>query len=244
VNGRSGPPPESGQRTDLGLPLKLGQALEIAVYRSLSNQTTLDFLNFLGAFSYLDQHDDSLLYSKEEPPARLRRGLNDASRLDFLVRHPSGGWGAVEVKNIREWLYPDRDEIRTLIRKAVAFDAVPVLIGRRVPYVTFHILNRCGVIIHQTYNQRFPEAHRRLGEKAAHKDLLGFHDIRFGSQPDTRLLRFLHVNLPTVLPRARDDFDDYKDLLGDYGNGMIPYEEFAARTRRRADGVNEDFDPC
>lgn len=221
--------------------LRLGQALEIAVYRGLSDQSTVDFL---GAFRDLDAHDDSTLYPKEEPPARVSgRGLNDASRLDFLVRHTSAGWGAVEVKNIREWLYPDRQEIRDLIRKAVAFDAVPVLIARRVPYVSFLVLNRCGVIIHQTYNQRFPEASRALGEKAADKRLLGFHDIRFGNQPDARLIKFLHVNLPDVLPRARDDFDQFKDLLSDYGSGAMPYEEFAARVRRRTEGVAEDFDP-
>jgi hypothetical protein len=220
--------------------LRLGQALEIAVYRSLSDQSSLDFL---GAFRDLDAHDDSTLYSKEEPPVRVSgRGLDDGSRLDFLVRHTSAGWGAIEVKNIREWLYPDRQEIRDLVRKAVAFDAVAVLIARRVPYVTFVVLNRCGIIIHQTYNQRFPEASRALGEKAAHKRLLGFHDIRFGNQPDARLNKFLHVNLPDVLSRAREDFDQYKDLLSDYRSGRMPYEEFAARVRRRTEGVDEDFD--
>jgi hypothetical protein len=50
-------------------------------------------------------------------------------------------------------------------------------------------------------------------------------------------------DLPAVVPAARDRFETYKDLLADYGNGVIAYEEFAARARRRAQGVNEDFDP-
>jgi hypothetical protein len=176
------------------------------------------------------------------PPESVITIDRNTQRLDFLVRHSTAGWGAVEVKNIREWLYPDRPEIRALLRKAIAFDAVPVLIARRVPYVTFLLLRRCGVVIHQTYNQCFPDSGRELGEKAAHKRLLGFHDIRFGNQPDARLTKFIHINLPDVLPRARDHFDEFKDLLSDYASGVMPYEEFAARVRRRSQGVNEDFD--
>lgn len=46
--------------------MRMGQALEIAVYRALKDQTTFDTF---GAFLDLDDHDDSTLYQKEEPPS-------------------------------------------------------------------------------------------------------------------------------------------------------------------------------
>jgi hypothetical protein len=72
--------------------------------------------------------------------------------------------------------------------------------------------------------------------------MLGFHDIRLGNQPDARLTKFLHENLPAIVPEAGERFDAYIDLLSDSGNGIIAYEEFAARVRRRSQGANEDFD--
>jgi len=43
---------------------RVGQALEIAVYRALLNQ---DVMEFFGHFRDLDEHGDDQLYSKEEP---------------------------------------------------------------------------------------------------------------------------------------------------------------------------------
>ena len=219
---------------------RVGQCLEIAIYKALLRQDTLDHL---GSFTNLDDHDDSRLYSKEEPPQSLSgHRLAGNQRLDFLVRHPEAGWAGIEAKNVREWLYPDREEITELLGKAVALDCVPVLIGRRIPFVTFKVLSACGVVFHQTYNQLLPEADRELAEKAQDKRLLGYHDIRVGNEPDDRLLKFIGTNLAQVLPEARDRFDKYKDLVGDFADGTMDYAEFAARVRRRSQGVYEDGD--
>lgn len=219
---------------------RVGQCLEIAIYRALLEQDELDYL---GSFKNLDDHDDSHPYKKEEPPQSLSgRSLDGDERLDFLVRHQEAGWAGIEAKNVREWLYPDRSEIAELLHKAVTLDVVPVLIGRRIPFVTFKVLSPCGVLFHQTYNQLIPEADRELAEKAKNKNLLGYHDIRIGNQPDDRLLKFIGTNLPKILPGARDRFDDYKDLLGDFGDGSMKYEEFSARARRRQEGKDEDSD--
>ena len=130
------------------LGLRKGQCLEIAIYKALLRQDTLEYL---GDFPDLAKHDDSILYSKEEPPQALsgRRFPRD-QRLDFLIRHPNAGWAAIESKNVREWLYPNRSEITDLLGKAIAFDAVPVLIARRLAFVTFKVLSTCGVLFHQT----------------------------------------------------------------------------------------------
>jgi hypothetical protein len=49
------------------------------------------------------------------------------------------------------------------------------------------------------------------------------------------------MRIPQVLRRARESFDRHKDLLAEYGSGDT-YESFAARVRRRSQGLPEDFD--
>jgi hypothetical protein len=139
-------------------------------------------------------------------------------------------------------MYPQREEITELLQKCTAVHAVPVMIARRIHFSTFRVLNPCGVILHQTYNQLLPTSAAAIAAQARDKNMLGFHDIRLGNQPDDRLTKFLHENLPAVVPGARERFETYTNLLADYGNGAIAYEEFAARVRRRSQGVNEDFD--
>ena len=190
---------------------RIGQSLEIAIYRALLDQEALDHF---GGFPDLGDHGDDRLYTKEEPPGAMSgRRLPGNQRLDFLVRHPVAGWAGIEAKNVREWLYPDRPEIKELLGKAVAFDCVPVLIARRIHYVTFRLFSACGVVVHQTYNQLLPEADRDLADRARHKKLLGYHDIRVGNQPDARLRKFIGGNLPKILPEAREKFDAYHYLL-------------------------------
>jgi hypothetical protein len=222
--------------------IRLGQTLEIAIYRALLAQSALP--DFLGSFLDLAEHDDRTPYAKEEPPRRLgARSIGGDRGLDFLVRHPTAGWAGIEAKNIREWMYPDRSEIIELLSKSVALDVVPVLIARRIHFSTFAVFYPCGVILHQTYNQLFPEADTALANnRAKHRENLGFHDIRSGNAPDARLTDFIARNLPAALPAARERFDEYKDLLDEFANGPMDYPEFAARVRRRSEGRNEDHD--
>ena len=207
--------------------MRSGQALEIAVLRTLQAQSALDFV---GNFHDLDEHDDSELYTKEDPPRSYSgRAIPDDSRLDFFAIHDTAGLAGIEVKNVREWIYPDRPEVLDFLKKCLCLDAVPVLIARRIPYVTFATLNPCGVIIHQTYNQRMANADRDLGEQAKDKNLLGYHDIRFGNETDDRLQTFLHKNLPRILPQSRKNFDLHRKYLEKYVEGEWEYWKFARK---------------
>lgn len=137
-------------------------------------------------------------------------------------------------KNIREWLYPDREEIRELLFKCCSLDVVPVLVARRIHYSTFSVLNYCGVILHQTYNQLYPYSAKVLADQVKDKNMLGYHDVRVGNEPDVRLVRFIHKNLPQVLPPARKKFDVFKDLLWAYANGEHPYSRIYDCIRLRS----------
>ena len=217
----------------------LGQTLEISTFRALRSQNALQFF---GNYPDLVTHDDSTLYRKEEPPSSLSsRSIPGGKKLDFLIQAAKGGYAGIEVKNIREWLYPDREEIREMLFKCCALDVVPVLIGRRIHYSTFSVLNPCGVIFHQTFNQLYPESAKALAAKVREKGLLGYHDVRLGNQPDTRLIRFIHEILPGLLPTARASFEKFKDLLSGYAEREHSYHSFAARVKRRMRGEPEDL---
>jgi hypothetical protein len=217
----------------------IGQTLEIAVFRALESQNTLDYF---GNYPNLDAHDDSTLYSKEEPPSFLSgRRLTGNQKLDFLVNHRGAGYAGIEVKNVREWFYPNRSEIRELLIKCCALDVVPVLIARRIHFSTFSVLNPCGVIVHETFNQLYPYTGQELADQVKQKTLLGYHDVHVGNAPDDRLINFTHNNLPAVLPKARQIFDAFKDLLCAYSSLEISYESFAARVKRRMRGEPEDL---
>ena len=132
--------------------------------------------------------------------------------------------------------------MRDLLRKCCELDAVPVMVCRRYAYVSYSVLHRCGVLLHQNYNQLMPESLRSVAEQAKDKDLLGYHDIRIGSDPNPRLHRFIGGQLPDLLPEARARFADFKDLLCGYAYGEMSYEEFVGRSRRRQEGLPENFD--
>ena len=225
-----------------GVPQRLGQCLEIAVYRALAAQDR----EYFGRFGDLDltsEERKKARYRKEEPPPYIGNlVIGGERRLDFMMRHEEAGWAGIEVKNVRAWLYIDRDEIKDLLSKAVALDCVPVLIARRYPYVTFKVLTTCGVVVHQSYNQLFHVADRDLAEQAKERRLLGYHDVRVGDAPDGRLRKFIGTNLPDVLPGARERFERFKSLLGEFGDEVIGYEEFAAKVRRREAGEDEEGD--
>ena len=228
------------------LPQRIGQCLEIAIHRALLRQRQLEHF---GRFRDLDIHDDSTLYAKVEPPQYIsERQLPGELQLDFLVRHPDAGWAAIEAKNTRPWIYPQERSgpnplITGLLEKSLALDCVPVLIARRLSFVASKLLIACGVLVHQTFNQFFPEADQELAARASNRNLLGYHDIRTGNAPDNRLLKFVGVDLPKLLPATRLRFEQHKDLLEGFATKEMGYEEFAARVRRRSKGMNEDYDP-
>jgi hypothetical protein len=128
-----------------------------------------------------------------------------------------------------------------MLFKCCALDLVPVLIARRIHYSTFSVLNPCGVLFHQTFNQLYPTSAAALATKVKDKRLLGYHDVRLGNQPDARLTRFIHDHLPGLLPVARASFDEFKDLLALYADGTHSYKSFAARVKRRLRGEPEDL---
>ena len=198
---------------------RLGKSLEISVFNAMTQLRK----QFLGHYNEMGRPEPD--WVKVDPPRTISGHTLEQGKLDFIL-FDFGGPAGIEVKNYRQWLYPDAIQIRDLIRKSCQLDMIPVLIARRFPYLTFQFLKHAGAVVHQTYNQLYFDEDRALGEQARNKDLLGFHDIRFGTTPDRRLLNFLQNSLPNVLPDARKRFDSLRNLHVAYANQQIPYTQW------------------
>src|SRR6266404_1486045 len=200
---------------------RLGQVLEIAVQKALQ----LGDRDFLGWYDDLDKHDDSTKYHKIEPPLVISGREIEKGPLDFVVFEPVGMAG-IEVKNYRTWIYPDSTEVKNMLWKCSDVGAVPVLISRRIPFITFRLLNLSGCLVHQTYNQLYATADAELAALTRDKDLLGYHDVRVGNEPDERLTKFIREHLPNLVEGAKGTFEKFSPAHLAYGSGAINYTEW------------------
>jgi hypothetical protein len=200
---------------------RLGQVLEIAVLKAIQRSG----LSFLGNFSDLADHNDGTAYTKVDPPLDINGKRMEKGPLDFVV-FPGGECAGIEVKNYRTWLYPRSREVREMLWKCGDVGAVPVLIARRLPFVTIRLLQMGGCLIHENYNQLYPEADALLAEKVRQKNSLGYHDVRVGNEPDARMLRFFGELLPGLVKDVKPTFIKFREVHRAYGKGEITYQEW------------------
>lgn len=64
----------------------------------------------------------------------------------------------VEVKNIREWIYPESQELWQAIRAATELNCVPVLVTRRIHFTTGRFCRSVGMAVFETQRQYFAPA--------------------------------------------------------------------------------------
>lgn len=225
------------KRTEKPLFVKrMGQTAEIAVFKALVNAKAKG--TFIGHYADLDKHGDDKLYSKADVDSF--NGLQcSPGQLDFIVFYPDAGGMGIEVKNTREWIYPHSAIMSELLSKCVQLDVVPVLVARRIHYSTFSVMNECGVVIHQFYNQLYPYADAELAEEVRQKLTLGFFDVRVGNEPDARLLKFFHTNLPGIADDAREKFDKHKATIAEYVTGAMSYGQFVKEVKGDEGGDDE-----
>jgi len=205
---------------------RVGQMLEIAVMKAIEKSG----MPFLGHFTDLDKHDDSTGYTKVEPPMFVSGNKIEKGPLDFIV-FPGGIASGIEVKNYRTWLYPRSSEVRELLWKCADADVVPVLIARRLPFLTIRLLQMSGCLVHENYNQLYPTSDGELATEVRQKNKLGYHDVRTGNEPDKRMLRFIGDLLPGLARDARPVFQRFREVHRDYGKGKLKYGQWQKAVR-------------
>jgi len=137
----------------------------------------------------------------------------------------------IEVKNIREWIYPTARELHQLLTKAAAVQAahpdvslLPILICRRAHKTTFYMAQDLGFLVYQAERQFLPE-HSTLdrderGNQALLAEVrseLGFKDLVVATGPDPAMERFFSRTPHKVLP-------GYPDRWRSFGAGF--YEHY------------------
>jgi hypothetical protein len=210
---------------------RLGQTLEIAVLKAIKESG----IHFLGNFSDLAEHNDATAYTKVDPPMDINGRRMEKGPLDFVV-FPEGGCAGIEVKNYRTWLYPRSKEVKELLWKCGDVGAVPVLIARRLPFLTIRLLQMGGCLVHENYNQLYPEAEAALADRVRSKNLLGYHDVRVGNEPDGRMLRFFIDHLAGLVREVTPIFQKFRYVHSAYGRGDITYYEWLKRLRASGRG--------
>ncbi len=153
--------------------------------------------------------------------------------LDFVIEIAGVLWGG-EAKNFREWLYPESWEIWAAISKCCELDAVPVLVTRKLPYVSFVFFGKAGIAGYQTHFQFFhPVVEPELARVKA-VDGLGYKDIRCSLEPDGNIIRFFQNTLPKIGLQFRRRFEINKELLRHFADDAgLANRKLNPATRRK-----------
>jgi hypothetical protein len=148
------------------------------------------------------------------------QNLPQSRPLDFVVDIAGVRWGG-EAKNFREWLYPESQEIWAMISKCCELDVVPLLITRKIPYVSFLFFAKAGVVGYQTHFQYFhPTVEPELARVIA-VDGLGYKDIHCTLEPDEHLINLFQRTLPKIGVDFRSRFSKNKDALRHFADSKL-----------------------
>lgn len=102
----------------------------------------------------------------------------------------------VEAKNIREWIYPNKEELWSLINKALVLvsadlPVLPVFVSRKIPYYARVTMKEVGVLGFEIHKQYFDPSVQADVDRFRNKDLLGFHDVTASVSASDPLTRYL-----------------------------------------------------
>lgn len=222
----------------------LGDPLEISVFKILQYLRRQDRrVTFFGSFD-LSARTASGRFSKTEPPI----AINDATLNgppDFILIHPATGEPAlIECKNLREWIYPSSSEMKEFVRKALVANMTPILIARRLPFITkMALCAPAGIIAHETYNQLYPDTTygHTLADKVRQKRGLGYADVRPSEDPLDRTVVFFEKNLPGLLQTAASKFQANRPMLQRWVDSEISWTDLRLHLAGEYDGPDIDM---
>jgi hypothetical protein len=191
----------SGARRNQGV---IGAAGELMLKRAFGESATMDYMHWGDAHGYrdavLDQPSDGLVVIRNPVP-----GQNIHENVAL-----------VEVKNRREWHYPENYMLWKLVRNAYLCDIVGVYLARRIPKTTFwYTFKRAGAIGVETFNQFAPAASEpELGD-VKHRDGMGYHDLYFKDTVPPYLQRQID-QLPERITAARARMQAVRPIVSEY----------------------------
>jgi hypothetical protein len=177
-----------------------------------------------------DVLEDIVRESFAADPRYVYQGRPPSQRpLDAAFHFSSGNvLLGIEVKNVREWLYPANPRIWPMLSKCVEIDAVPVLVTRKVAFLTRQLFTAIGVLRLEFHRQVFSQLVASQLEGIRHTDLLGYKDvIALPSKAHPTVVKFASEVVPRYLEsysakwkEQRERVRRYADDFGLAGNGL------------------------
>ena len=135
----------------------------------------------------------------------------------------------VEDKNWQAWVYPHEFLIRKLLRSCLQNGHSPVLVTRKIPYLTRLLFKRLGILGFETHFQYFHPSAKTELTIVKHKDGLGFAYIRFDTEPPQPLVRFFAKTVPANVDRFTETFASQEPLVREYVEEEIDWGELMRR---------------
>jgi len=165
--------------------------------------------------------------------------LTGSGNLDHYLSH-KGSQGlliGIDDKNLRDWVYPHRPEIRTLLKKCLAYNMLPVLVARKVHFTTRNVFHHLGALAFETHFQFFDPIYEEQLTDVKHKDGVGFADIRYYEHPPPHLVKMFSSTLVNLLPHSWQTFSNNAQLIREYTEEEIDYHDLLVRL-----GLAEEFE--
>lgn len=161
----------------------------------------------------------------------------------FLVHKETSIPVGLEAKNIRNWIYPDTQEVWRLIARGCSVDCLPLMATRKFSYLTrARLFSNIGVLGFETQFQYFnPDVLKDSSSFAnvVKKDGLGYADIKFVDEVPLHFNNFFKNILPENIEMYYERFLENKDILTEYAIDKKLAEKMSGSKRR---SIYRDFE--
>lgn len=151
----------------------------------------------------------------------------------------------VEAKNLREWIYPEKEEVWGLINKALLLvDApmpvVPFFVARKIPYYSRLVFKELGVLGFEMRKQYFDPSVAADVVDFRDKDKMGFHDVLADLSPSATLSAYLSETMKAHGPTYAARFKRNAPILRRYSGQLAdPNVRFGYRRNLYLAVLNE-----
>lgn len=137
----------------------------------------------------------------------------------------------IEVKNIREWIYPESVEIWKAIKACLDLHCIPIIISRAFHYTSFYFFRSIGILGHETQKQYFAydfcndPVFQSIKDELYFKDMTPWKVTKKGIKLDSDVVKFLSYTLPKMIERTSYQFELNNPLLLQYATGPLHRED-------------------
>ena len=150
----------------------------------------------------------------------------------------------IEIKNIREWIYPQSIEIWKALKACIDLDCTPIIISRAFHYTTMTFFRDIGVFGFETRKQYLSSKLWKEPLYTPLKKELYFRDMILWKEdkPDPKVTRFFSDLLPRYISRTVSTFEHNKHLIAQYAQGPLHDEKTNISNRSKLmSQFREDF---